>query len=209
MVKVKEKSELVTVNAGENLKKLMEKEFVRPTKHLVLLPYFEELESAADKNLQFILNGMTAAFLTENSVEATEYTDMFVKHLRQFGLQMPKETFLKLIRFFYEALLRKDQNRDLMITACYGFGKMMKLTRCGSFGYRDLVLDWKPVYDLYIRALNGKIKPDISTHLNEAIAPFSLFYHPESHGEIFETLLQEITIGSYIYMEQFMLVEFF
>ncbi|CAP24683.1 Protein CBG03866, partial [Caenorhabditis briggsae] len=192
------------VNAGENLKKLMEKEFVRPTKHLVLLPYFEELESAADKNLQFILNGMTAAFLTENSVEATEYTDMFVKHLRQFGLRMPKETFLKLIRFFYEALLRKDQNRDLMITACYGFGKMMKLTRCGSFGYRDLVLDWKPVYDLYIRALNGKIKPDISTHLNEAIVPFSLFYHPESHGEIFETLLQEITIGSHIYMEQFM-----
>ncbi|CAO4360993.1 unnamed protein product [Caenorhabditis nigoni] len=204
MVKVKEKSELVTVNAGENLKKLMAKEFVRPTKHSVLLPYFEELESAADKNFQFILNGMTAAFLTENSVEATEYTEMFVKHLRQFGLRMPKETFLKLIRFFYEALLRKDQNRDLMITACYGFGKMMKLTRCGSFGYRDLVLDWKPVYDLYIRALNGKIKPDISTHLNEAIVPFSLFYHPESHQEIFETLLQEITIGSHIYMEQFM-----
>ncbi|EGT33362.1 hypothetical protein CAEBREN_30827 [Caenorhabditis brenneri] len=206
MVKVKEKSELVTVNAGENLKKLLDKNFVRPTKHSILLPYFDELEEETGKNFQSIINGMMAAFLTENAIEATEYTDMFTKHIRLFGLRMSKETFLDLVRFFYEVLIKKDQNRSLMKTACLGFGKMMKLSRSGSFGYRDLTLDWKPIYELFLRALNNKIKPDISANLNDVILSFAIFYHPEEHANIWETLLQEMIIGSPLFMEQFMTI---
>uniref|UniRef100_A0A1I7ULD2 BLM10_mid domain-containing protein n=1 Tax=Caenorhabditis tropicalis TaxID=1561998 RepID=A0A1I7ULD2_9PELO len=206
MVKVKEKSELITINAGENLKKLISKNFVHPTKHSIFLPYFDELEEEADKNFQFIVNGMVAAFLTENAIEAGEYTDMFIKHLRLFGLRMSKETFLNLVRFFYEILIKKDQNRSLMKTACYGFGKMMKLNKNGRFGWRDLTLDWKPIYDLFLKALNNKIKPDISSNLNDVIQSFAIFYHPEEHLNIWETLLQEIVIGSHLFMEQFMTI---
>lgn len=204
MVKVKEKSELLTVKAGENLEKLMGKGFVRPSKHSVLLPYFDELETEADKNLQFILNGMTTTFLTENcSPEFGDYAEMFCKHLRQFGLRMAKETLLNLVRFFYEVIIRKDQHRTLIIWACHCLGKMMKLVKAGSLGHRDLVLDWKPIYQLFIKAQYGKIKPDISSYLNDAISSLALFYHPEEHLTIFETLLQEITIGSHVFMDQF------
>ncbi|EGT35395.1 hypothetical protein CAEBREN_32710 [Caenorhabditis brenneri] len=164
------------------------------------------LEEETGKNFQSIINGMMAAFLTENAIEATEYTDMFTKHIRLFGLRMSKESFLDLVRFFYEVLIKKDQNRSLMKTACLGFGKMMKLSKSGSFGYRDLTLDWKPIYELFLRALNNKIKPDISSNLNDVILSFAIFYHPEEHVNIWETLLQEMTIGSPLFMEQFMTI---
>lgn len=205
MVKVKEKSELVTVKAGENLEKLMGKGFMRPNKQLTLLPYFDELETAADKNLQFILNGMTTTFLTENcSTEFRDYADMFCKHLCQFGLRISKEKFLNLVRFFYEVIIRKDQHRTLICWASHCFISMMQLAKAGSIGYRDLVLDWKPIYELYNRSQQGKIKPDISAFLNDAIPSFALFYHPEEHSKIFETLLQEITIGSNFHMDKLM-----
>ncbi|CAI2316073.1 unnamed protein product [Caenorhabditis sp. 36 PRJEB53466] len=203
MVKVREKSELVTVNAGENLEKLMAKGYVHPMKHSALVPYFDELEVEADKNFQFILNGLMNTLLTDAYPEASEYCEMFIRHLHQFGLRMSKHTYLSLVRLFYEVIVKEHQRSDLMLVACAGFAKMSELCPAGRFGWRDLVLDWRPMYRLLLLSINGKLKPDPTEILSDSIHVFAHFYQPTEHAAIWETLLEELALGQQWTMERF------
>uniref|UniRef100_A0A8R1EAR1 Uncharacterized protein n=1 Tax=Caenorhabditis japonica TaxID=281687 RepID=A0A8R1EAR1_CAEJA len=167
---------------------------------------FLRLESEVDKNFQKILNGLIAAFLSENHLETTDYYDMLEKHLHHFGLRISKAYFLNLTRFFYEIIIKENQLIGLLRYACGALSKMAELVKVGTFGWRDLKLDWRPLYDLYLRAFNGKMEPSPKESLNKVLYVFAWFYDPSEHAAIWETILQEFSVGNQFQMDKFVTI---
>nr|pir hypothetical protein T28B8.4 - Caenorhabditis elegans [Caenorhabditis elegans] len=144
-----------------------------------------------------------AGFLTENTIEIEQYREMFQTHIRQFGLRMSREKFLNLVRLFYEVLIKEHQHHDMIRSACGAFVEMMNLVKPGTFGWRDLTLNWCPLYQLYNQVVHNKIKPDIALYCNQSINYFAMFYDPSEHQAIWEKLIQEISIGNQAQTEMF------
>eukprot|EP00081_Caenorhabditis_elegans_P003057 NP_001040692.2 Uncharacterized protein CELE_T28B8.3 [Caenorhabditis elegans] len=174
----------------------MTKNYVRPTKQSIFLPYFEELEAEADKKFDNIINGMMAGFLTDNLIETGRFTKMFQFHIQQFGLRMSKEMLLNLVRFFYEVLIKEHQHTDLIMVACEAFKNMMDLVKPRRFGWRDHTLDWRPLRQLHYQVFLKKMTPDLEDDCKHPLFYFARFYDPSEHQAIWETILQEIPIGN-------------
>lgn len=109
---------------------------------------------------------------------------------------MSKETLFHLIRFFYEVLCREHQRDEMLESAISCLRLIMSLAEPLSFGWRDLTLEWRPLFAVFSKSMHRKIYKYQWRNLGEVANKLARFYDPREQEAIWNECMTYYCYGS-------------
>ncbi|VDM67589.1 unnamed protein product [Strongylus vulgaris] len=175
----------VVVDTVSGIKRENDRKYGRHEKNLVLLPYHEELTCELDARFDHIKHGIvTAVLVNEQRPALRNFIFALKTYLSVYGFRFSREDHLQLIELLYLILVRKHQWHDIV---AYTAKTLEDLANKCYFGYKDLLLDWEPLFDLYYASNYGKLNEEIEgTNLRNAVFLIKRFYRPSDTPKIWD-----------------------
>ncbi|XGW27629.1 hypothetical protein V3C99_007881 [Haemonchus contortus] len=180
------KPSFVVVDASVGVEREVARKFLRHEKKLALLPYHEVLTSELDTRFEHIKHGLVIAVLMNEQRPALRNFIFALKtFVSTYGFRFTREELIQLIKLVYLVFVRKDQWADIII---YAAKALEDLTNKSYLTYKELELDWMPVYELYYGASYGKLEEVEGKNLRNAVFRLKRFYKPSESPKIWDKI---------------------
>ncbi|KAI6213761.1 hypothetical protein M3Y94_00189800 [Aphelenchoides besseyi] len=113
-----------------------------------LFPYADELRKNADEYFSYVKTGLARAVLHRDSRPGLVYWSLELqKFLSFYGRRFTKKDHIHLVELLYSIVVAEKLDFSIVLTACNTLIQL--LSRKNMLTRKDLVLDWKPMYNLY------------------------------------------------------------
>ena len=122
------------------------------------LPYSHVLDNESTYALSVIKTNLSKVVLQgELRVGLTYWASQLTRYIRLYGLKFSLQDHKLFIKLLYEAVVIPDLECLLVERLCNVLGKLLKKRELLS--YKDLELDWVPLYNLVERLSHSKMEP--------------------------------------------------
>lgn len=181
----KEKPLFVVVDGAIGVKRDTDRKFGHHEKKFALLPYYDELTCEVDARFDHIKHGLvTAVLVNEQQPALRNYIFALKTFVSTYGFRFSREDHINLIRLLYLILVRKDQWPEIIL---YAANALDALVNKSYFSYKELPLDWEPLFNLYYGANYGKLELD-GKGLRNSVFRMKRFYKPTDAPKIWEKI---------------------
>ncbi|VDM52991.1 unnamed protein product [Angiostrongylus costaricensis] len=181
-----EKPLFMVVDGAIGVKRDTDRKFGRHEKKFALLPYYEELSCEVDARFEHIKHGLvTAVLVNEQRPALRNYIYALKMFLNIYGFRFQREDHINLIRLLYLILVKKDQWPEIIH---YAAKALETLVIKSYLSYKELSLDWEPLFNLYYGANYGKLEEVDGKELRNPVFRLKRFYKPTDTPEIWDRI---------------------
>ncbi|KAK0412054.1 hypothetical protein QR680_006010 [Steinernema hermaphroditum] len=158
---------------------------------LKYLPYAEEIEKEADEWFVKIKDGLAHAILKRTIRPGFMYwLEDLERYMGSYTLRFTKTDHINLIKLLYNVVTMKDCDFRLVKCSCRVLNNL--LSRKELVSRDDLVLEWRPLYDLYVLVSYKNLEDDglfllpdrLKNTIESAIIACRTYFSKESTQEI-------------------------
>ncbi|CAI2354209.1 unnamed protein product [Caenorhabditis sp. 36 PRJEB53466] len=158
----------------DDVDKKREKHFRKEIWQLKKLPYYAELEEQANQHFLMIKKGLAeSVLLSDASTGFCHWTMELDKYIDFYGRRFSKEEHIQLINIFLPLVKKGCIYRNVKIAMRTLYTLLCKkdyLTR------QDLVIDWRPLMDLYVEVAFKNLEEDgiflLPTEVLDEVRPY-------------------------------------
>uniref|UniRef100_F1KQ76 Proteasome activator complex subunit 4 n=3 Tax=Ascaris TaxID=6251 RepID=F1KQ76_ASCSU len=119
------------------------------------LPYFLDLDREADDQFSRIKTGLAAAIILRDIRPAfVHFIQELNKYIELYSYRFTKGDHIELVRLMYQCLFEEYFDEDIIKICARTLTNLLRYRRL--LNRMDLSLGWRPLYDLYVKSMQGK-----------------------------------------------------